>query len=184
MLNLLPPNEKKFLFQERKKRLFIVLSIELSVFLICVLLVLLAIEFYILGEANSQNFLLQQAQVQNQSSDFSNFKDIILNYNKKLILIDSFYKNRKFMNGALDILLGVRRPSGLYFTNLSLQSQQQSEKIKVNIAGTSATRDDLLLFKKNIEAERKIENINFSPESWISQKNINFNVTLDIADGN
>lgn len=184
MINLLPPEEKKFLLKEQQKRLLIVLSIEIAVFLVCLLLVLLAIQFYISGEVSYQSFFLQQVQIGNKSSDFSDSKKIILKYNKELVLIDAFYKEQKSMNSALDILLEVQRPDGLYFNNLSLQSEQQADKIKVNIAGLSNTRDNLLILKNNIDEEKRIKNVSFSPGSWVNQKNINFDVALDISNGN
>jgi hypothetical protein len=183
MLNLLPPNEKKSLLGGQKKRLFTILGIELLVFLICILFVLLAVEFYILGETTTQSYLYKQVQYENQSLDFLEFKNKILKYNKELVLTDSFHKNQKFIYSALDVLLDVKRPDGMYFTNFSLQSDERSDKINVNISGFSDIRDNLLIFRKNIESEKKIGNINFSPESWINQKNVNFNLTLEITDG-
>lgn len=183
MLNLLPPSEKKFLAQEHKRRLFIILGTELFVFLIALLSVLVALEFYILGENTTQKYLSEQFQYENQSPDFVDFKNIILKYNKELSLADAFYKDRKFIHSALKALLDVERPDGLYFTSLYLQSQKQSNKTAINVSGVSDTRDNLLIFKKNLEAEEKLQNINFSPESWISQKNVNFNLTLELING-
>ncbi|MFH1968300.1 MAG: hypothetical protein ABIJ84_02855 [bacterium] len=182
MLNLLPPNEKKLLAQERQKRLFIVLCFELIVFLVCIFLVLLAIEFYSLGELASQNFLLQQASAENQSAEFSYFKDAMQGYNNELVLVDSFYKKKKFFGDASNTLLQVQRPAGLYFIRFSMQSQEQSNDIKVVVTGVSDTRENLIIFKNNIEATGKIRNVAFSPASWINQKNITFNLTLDIID--
>ncbi|MDP3882576.1 MAG: hypothetical protein Q8Q48_00785 [Candidatus Staskawiczbacteria bacterium] len=182
MLNLLPPEEKIILKQEQNKRLLVVLAMEFLIFLTSILLVLLAVEFNILGEFVSQSFLLRQVQAEGQSSDSSRFEKEMMAYNKKLVVIDSFYKDRVFQGDALNTLLKVDRPSGLYFVKFSLQPQQPN-RTKVIIAGVSDTRDNLLTFKNNVEAVKNIENINFSPESWISQKNVNFNLTLDILNG-
>jgi hypothetical protein len=184
MINLLPPEQRKFLVKEQQKKLFIVLSMEIAVFLVCLLLVMLATEFYISGEISYQSFFLQQVQIENQSSDFSDFKKIILKYNKELVLIDAFYKGQKSINSALNTLLDVQKPDGLRFNNLSFQPEQQTDNIKVNIDGTSDTRDNLLIFKNNIDGEKRIKNVSFSPGSWVNQKNINFDVTLDILNEN
>lgn len=183
MLNLLPPSEKEFLAKEQQKKLFIVLCFELFIFLVCVLLVLLAVEFYVLGELSSQNFLLNQAQSDNKLPEFLQFENMIKDYNQKFVLADSFLKNQKMTQGALDILLNIERPDGVYFTKFSLQAQDKSNRTKVIINGFSDTRDSLIEFKNNIEGSKEIENINFSPEAWLSQKNITFNLTLDIVDG-
>jgi len=180
MLNLLPITEKKFLKQEQQKRLFAILCFEFFNFLVCVLLVMSAIAFFVLGEVASENYLSQQVQSENGSSEFMNYKYIILDYNKKMALVDSFYTNQANLSDAIDVLLSVKRPEGLYFNKLSLQANQQTGKTEIIVSGVSDDREGLLTFKNNIEAERKMQNINFSPESWISQKNINFNLTLDI----
>jgi len=77
----------------------------------------------------------------------------------------------------------TQRPPGLYFTKFSLQTEPASDRIKAVIAGFSNTRDNLLIFRNNIESEEKIESVSFSPETWLSQKNISFNLTLDIVNG-
>lgn len=180
MLNLLPNFEKRLLAQERRKRLFIVLFSEFLVFLVCMVLVLLAIVFYGLTEVTSQNFLLEQAKNESQSSEFLYFENVMQDYNQKLVLVDSFYKNKKSLLGALNALLSAERPAGLYFSKFSLQADNQTGNIKVVITGASNTRENLIIFKNNIEAESKIKNIVFSPDSWIRQKDIIFNLTLNI----
>jgi len=184
MLNLLPPSEKKILAREKKKRLFMILCFEFFVFLVCIFLVLLAVEFYILGEVAWQNFLFGQVKAESQSDRFLYFENVMQNYNQKLVLIDSFYEKQKFAVPTLITLLSVERPEGLHFTKFSLQLQGQPGKTKVVITGFSDTRDNLIIFKNNIEAEKKIEGINFSADSWINPKDINFHLTLDIIDGN
>jgi hypothetical protein len=183
MLNLLPPEEKNILKHEQKKRLLLVLYAEITMFLLCIFLVLSAVEFNIMGELVSQDFLLHQAQIEDQSFRALKFESEMVAYNQKLASVDSFYKNRVILSDAVHNLLKVVRPAGLYFTKFSVQPGLQPNKATVVIAGVSDTRESLLAFKNNIELEKTIENINFSPESWISQKNINFNLTLDIING-
>lgn len=183
MLNLLPPSEKKVLVQEKQKRLFLVLCFELLVFLCCIILVFLSIEFYGLGEVVSQDFALEQVKNESQSNEFLHFENLMQEYNQKLILVDSFYKSQKFMGGALNTITSIQKPSQLYFTRISFQPKNQSKNIEVTIAGYSNTRDSLIVFRNNIEANEKTRNVNFSPESWVRQKDINFNVTLDVING-
>ena len=140
-------------------------------------------EFYILGELTSQKFLLSEAESENHAPEFSRFSGIMQDYNKKLVLVESFYQKSGSASSGLDVLLGVQRPAGLYFSKFSLQSEPKLSRIKAVVSGFSNTRDNLLVFKNNLEAASKIENINFSPEAWLSQKNINFNLTFDIIDG-
>ena len=58
-------------------------------------------------------------------------------------------------------------------------SIKEKKVISISIAGTCDTRDDLIAYENNIEKESAIENISFSPESWINSQNINFKVMFD-----
>jgi hypothetical protein len=180
MINLLPPAEKKTLFQSRQKKLILILGIEFFVFLISVLLVFLAIQFYILGELSSKDFLFKYSESQEKLDGSLDLQNIIRKHNRNLSLIESFHKNQKFLSNSLINLLEVETPKGLYFTNLSVQSQEN--KILMTIAGFSDTRENLIFFKDNIESNNKINNVAFSTGSWISPKSINFNVSLEITD--
>jgi Tfp pilus assembly protein PilN len=179
MINLLPLEEKQKLLSKKKEKLTMILGIIVLVFLVCLTLVLLSIKFYILAETDSQKNILEQTQKENQTPDSANFNGIIQKYNGILTQIDSFYKKEIYFNQALDIISSVESPAGLYLTNLSLK-RDESGKIKVNVSGTSDTRDNLLLFKKNIEGDTEIKNSYFSPESWISPKNVNFSLSFEI----
>lgn len=179
--NLLPPKEKEILFKDQLKRLVIILGCETFIFLLCLFLVLSSIKFYILGETSSQKFFLNQAEAQNKSSDFSIFKRIISISNQDIFRTEFFRAKQAYFSSAMDILLGVERPQGLYFTNLFLDNVQD-KKIKVVITGTSSTRDSMLVYKKNIELEKRIKSIFFSPESWISPKDVNFNISFEISE--
>jgi hypothetical protein len=183
MINLLPPQEKKILFKNHQKKLIAVLCIEFFVFLMAVILIFLAVYFYILGESSSKSFLLENSQKNEKPANYLDFKNIIIKYNRDLGILDSFYRNQKFVTDSLINLLEIQRPNNLYFTNLSLQPQTQGNKILINISGFSETRESLIYFKENLEANKKITNINFSSGSWISPKNIIFNITLEATNG-
>lgn len=180
MINLLPTKEKEELALDRNKKLVIILGSALLIASICLILVLLSVKFYILGEAISQKFILEQAENKYQTPDFLIYKGLLESYNKNLVQLKSFYKDKTQFGAALKNILEVNRPENLYFTDLSLAKKENTNKIEVKLFGTSDTRDNLLLFKKNIEESKKIQNPNFSPESWISSKDINFYLTFEI----
>lgn len=180
MINLLPPKEKEILFQQQSKRMTAILGIEALVFLVCLFFVLLFVKSYITGQVDSQRLVLQQVEKENQSSDFINYKDIVEGYNKTLSTAGDFYQKRIYISSALDTLFLVVKPKGIYFTNLLIESDEQNNIAKINLSGFSSTREDLLTFKNNIEAEKKIKSSYFAPECWISSKDIAFNVILEI----
>jgi len=180
MINLLPLEEKQKSLLRKKERLAIVLGIVVLVFLICLALILLSIKFYILTETDYQKNILEQNKQKIQSSDFINYSDIIQKYNGVLSQLDSFYKKEIYFNQALSIITDVPSPKGLTLTNFSL-SRDRNGMIQAGVSGISDTRDDLLIFQKNIEEDNEIKNSYFSSESWISAKNVDFSLTFEIS---
>jgi hypothetical protein len=180
MINLLPPEEKLVLKKEQSRKLAIVLVSEIIIFLICLILVLLSVKFYLMGELSSKTYTLAEQKTESLSHDFINLQYVISKYNQLLPIVSSFYNNQFLPDQALITLLKVERPNGLYFTNLSLNSDQPAAA-KAIISGFSSTRDGLVAFKANLEKQPKIKNVNVSPESWISIKDVNFNISLDVV---
>jgi len=179
MINLLPLEERQKLILKKNEKLAVVLNIIIVVFLVCLTLVLLSIKFYILADTDNQKIALQQTQKEYQAPEFANLSSVIKKYNLTIAQLDSFYKKEIYFNEALNIITSVPSPKGLYLTNFSLD-RNENGTIKVIVTGISDTRDNLLIFRKNIEADTKIKNSYFSPESWIDPKNANFSLTFEI----
>ncbi len=175
MINLLPSKEKDILILEQARKLALIWGIIILSAIICLVFVLLAIYFYALGEIKSQSFYLQEAERSYQSPDSAIFKSVIQKYNKILPQISSFYREKKSFSDGLNTIYAVPRPEGVLFSNLSLNGTS------VSISGTSATRENLIFFQSNLLKEKSIKNVFFSPESWISSKNINFNVKFNLV---
>ena len=191
MINLLPTKEKEILRGEQTTKLVIILGITILSFLICLTLVLSSIYFFVLGEANSANFSFQEVAKKYQSPDFTALQAVIQKYNKILPQVYSFYSGEKRFSDALNIIYAIPRPDGLSFLNLSLDGTKQDgpkgtlgvsdkKEIFVSITGTSVTREALVTYQDNLAKEARIENVSFSPESWINSKNINFNVSFSL----
>jgi len=179
MINLLPLEEKQKLLFKKKERMTIILGIVVLVFLICLTLILLSIKFYILAQTDYQRSALQQTKREYQTPDFANLNSIIKKYNITLAQLDDFYKKEVYFSQTLKIITDVPEPKGLYLSNFFL-SRDKNGLVKVGVSGVSDTRDNLLIFQKNIEGDSKIKNSYFSPESWISPKNVNFSLTFEI----
>ncbi len=179
MINLLPTKEKEELILKENKKLAIILGSAFFIVAICLLLVLLAVKFYILGEVVSQKFILEQSESRYKTEDFLLYKTLLENYNKRFVKLESFYKDRTEFVPALKAVLDIKLPAGVYFTELSLKKQSSGD-IEARLYGISNTRENLLAFKQNVEAAKAIKNPSFSPESWINSQNINFYLTFEI----
>ncbi len=179
MINLLPSEIKKELFLEKKKNLIIILGITMLVPLISLVLILLSVRFYILGEVSSQKNILQEAKKKYQTPDFLSFTNIIQKNNKIFARLESFYKNEIYVNRVLKIISGLKYPNNLYLTDLSLT--RSYKKIEIVASGFSSSRDNLLVFQKSIEENKEIKNAYFSPESWVDPQNVKFYLTFEIS---
>lgn len=178
MINLLPPEEKEKLFLKSREKLSTILGITALVFLICLILVLLSIKFYILADTDYQKTILQQTKQAYQTPEVTNLNNTIKKYNGILSQLNSFYGAELYFSRSLETITGVAAPDGLYLANFSLV-RDEGGGIRVAVSGTSSTRDDLLIFKKNVEDNKSIASPYFSPESWINQQNTNFSLTFE-----
>lgn len=179
MINLLPEQEKENLRLKNQEKLFLIWGMMVSVFLICLILILLAIKFYVLIESDYQKNILEQAKKATQTADFINLSGEVQKYNGVLAQLDSFYKKEIYFSAVLETVTGISSPEGIFITDFSL-GRNQNGVVQVSISGVSDTRDNLLVFKKNIEQDASIKNPYFSPESWINPKNVDFSLTLTI----
>jgi len=181
MINLLPQKERDMLYEKQLEKLIIVLGMTILIGLVCLFLILLSVRLYILGQTTSQRFEFEGAQKKVQSSESLNLKNMILEYNGVLSRVDLFYNNQLYMSQILGVLFGVSKPEGLYFTAVSIDTtQENADEVGIVLSGVSGTRDELTNFKKIIEEEKMIKSAYFPPESWVSAKNINFNITLKV----
>jgi|SRR3990167_4142097 len=181
MINLLPQKERDVIYSKQVEKLINVLGMTILIGLVCLVLILLSVKLYISGQTSLQKFELEGAQKIIQSPNSLNLQNTVLKYNDALSRASSFYVDQVYMSQILDILSGITRPEGLYFTGISLDATQKNkESVGIIVSGISDTRDGLTIFKKNIEEEKKIGAAYFPPESWVKSQNINFNVTLEI----
>jgi hypothetical protein len=183
MINLLPPEDRQILFYEQTKRLAMILGNVVLLSMVCMILILLSVYFFIAGNSNGQVFLLRQITRDYQTSDFVGFKEIITKYNTVLPQILSFYDDERYYSDALGVIYSIPKPDGLSILNFSLGEEKSTgnEKgISVSISGNSSTREYLISYRDNILKEISIKNVSFSPESWVNQQNIKFSVTFDV----
>ncbi len=179
MINLLPLEEKQKLSLKNKEKLIVVLGIVFIVSLVCFILVLLSIKFYILARTDYQKNILEQAEKKYQTSEFTDLNNVVQKYNVTLAQINSFYKKEIYFNQALKIITDVPTPKGLYLTYFLL-NKDKNGIIQVSVSGISNNRENLLIFRKNIEEVKEIKNSYFSPESWANPKDVSFSLTFEI----
>jgi len=178
MINLIPQTEKENLSWQKDKKLSLLFGIAIFISLSCLGLVLLSVKYYILGISVAQKYTFEQAEIKYKTADFLAYKTLLENYNKNLSQIGLFFADQGRFSPALENFLKTEKPQGVYFTELYLR--RKGGKIEGRLLGTAESREKLVLFKKSIESNNIIKNPNFSPESWINSKDVDFNLTFEL----
>jgi len=168
-INLLPPEAKTELFQEKIKKLIIILGILILLFFISLTLILFAVKTYISTKVTSFEVLVESEEKQLETSASKDLKEKVTFMNKNLSKLNSFYQGQvnliKIFETIADIL-----PSGMYLVDFSYQRNTS----EVMLSGFAPYRETLLDFKKNIEKE--FPDSYFPPQNWIKSRDINFQV--------
>jgi len=183
MINLLPPKEKQELLFQNTQKLVVVLGSVVLISLVSLILVLASVKFYILSEINYQKLILNSTEKKYQTPDFLSSKDLIKKYNEALAKASSFYKKEVRASGAVHALAGIPRPSGVYLTNINIEKNKETNKLKASISGFADTRENLMLFKEGVEENNRIKNVDFPPNNWIKPRDLTFYFTFEY-DGN
>lgn len=180
MINLLPPQEKKALTLIIREKLVVILGSVALIALVCLILVLLSLRFYILANDLYYREFLQDIQKRYEFAHDDSIKDDIKKYNAELVVANAFYKNQNYVSDSVARLLEIRRPRGLYFTSISVDNSLSAKYVKLTVSGVSPTRDGLLSFKEALTSSTYIKNVYFPPEAWVKPTDVTFYVTMEI----
>ena len=185
MINLLPPEEKEKLLVQKNKQLIIVLGNAVLISLVCLVLVLLSLKFYVLGYITYQRLVLDTNDKEYQTPELLSFKDLVQKYNGALIKVNHFYQKETSVSDALKVISNIQKPSTVSLTDIAIGRAQDDEHIiKVTISGISETRDGLLALKSNLGNNKEIKNIYFPPENWVKSKDVTFYFTFETNERN
>lgn len=190
MINLLPPPEKQALkLIEVQKRILVILVH----FLLCLgflALILFLLSYYIsLKTIEVENMVFVRNQ-ELETYRFQGFKDVTLEINQNLGLIQLFQQEEVRVGPFLEEIV-LLAPSGMSFNNLAFrkelrveQDEESGKAIKqvfadIKLAGTAATREVLYSFKKVLESQEHFQEVGFSPGSWTEPTDAPFNVGFE-----
>lgn len=156
----------------------IVLGSIVTIFLICLALILLSLKFYILQAVSSERFLLAEAQHQYETPEFLSLLSSLKKHNANLSRIDAFYKKQVLVSGVLKDILLLPRPEVVTFNSIVLEQAKNNIKVKIN--GQSELRDELVSFKSIIETQPNIKNVSIPPEHLVQPSNVSFALSFDV----
>ena len=177
MINLLPEEQKQRLLEEERFRLTLILGTLFVCFLICLSLILFLIENYTLWDLEAEKILLSQKE--KTISLNQDLEKEIKESNAFLSEIDSFYGQTVGTTQLLEIV-DETLPAKVYLTNFDfiLPKTKGKDKPRISISGFSPDRNTLLNFQENLKNEQLFSDIYVSPESWIEQENLDFDISF------
>ncbi len=177
MINLLPVQEKKDILTRNKLKLALIFEVGFLFFLISTLFLLLSIQVYLGGEIDSEKITLSQREKKVDKAIISGFQQEIKALNEKFGQIESFYEGQVYLIDELEKVFQKLSP-GSYLTSFSFVKNLGQEK--VNLVGFSPTREKLLDFKRNLEADPRFDKIDFPPGNWVSSTNVDFDLSFEL----
>lgn len=179
MINLVPNNEKKIMKKDFYLRL-IVMFFFMFGFCILITSILLVPSYYVssLKKRNALDNLeyLRSFSLPSLAQDSMND---IQELNAKLALFEKAQKEKFFVSfNVLDLVL-LKKIPGIKITQMSFNTDIQGGK-SLDLKGVSNTREDLLIFKKNLEDNGVFSSVNLPISNFVKTSNIQFSINLSL----
>ena len=177
IINLLPPEEQKQLRQEKifaNIKIFFYFAIASYVLLF---LSFLAWRTYILLNGSNLDLMVQRTQqlITQQNNDALKIK---IQYNNNLVSdYNNLYPQSPKWSKIL-IEFANLVPNGVVLNSFNASSSDA----RIDIAGTAATRDEVLLLRQNIANAADFKNINLPLENIAKPDNVDFHYTFYVND--
>jgi Tfp pilus assembly protein PilN len=180
MINLLSPQNKEILKQEKIWKILMILSIDLLLSLVCFILILVIFYFFILGEIISEKIIYEQREKEISVLKMHELEQNLAAFNEIFSSLDNFYQNRFKASETLVQITKVIPPE-IYLTNISINPKKDTKKtIECVISGFAPQRESLLNLKENLEKQANFKEIYFPPADWVKSTDINFTVNFKI----
>lgn len=176
MINLLPPQYKQELKQEENFRLVLILGAIFSIFLISLILILFSIKIYTQGQVDALKFLAGIEEEKLKAGEVRELREKIIAASQTISELQSFYKNRSDATATLEKIFQIM-PEQVYLTTLSLN---QDTRV-VLLSGFSPSREVLFTLRNKLREQEWLSEINFPPQNWIKQTDIDFEMTFKVS---
>lgn len=171
-INLLPAKEKNYLLNLKIFKGVFVFGVYGLFFILITAMLFLSIKYHLLYLIINQNNFFEKELLE---KDNQKIEKQINDYNNKIDKILSLYKEKSSMGYFLNDFLSINIPEEIIFNYISF-SLSEKDFININVSGISRDRDSIVLLRDNIDNNKMIKDVYFSPESWIKSKDVVFNI--------
>lgn len=177
MINLIPIEEKKQIRKDFYNRFLVVFFIMLSVLVVILLITVLPYYFISLENKISTNKELDAQKNEIMPEIDQKALVSIKDLDAKLSLLNEARKNdytfsQKVINEIVSQKISGIKINKFFYENNSLEGK------KVNITGIAQSREQLLLFRQNLESDLMFKDVNLPISNFVKGRNIEFNLNL------
>lgn len=183
MINLLPPEEKQNLLENKQLKIVLILGFVVFVFFVSLALIFASISVAISSKVAAQKILLGQKEQEFKTADTQDLKNKITQINQNLLKLDSFYRQKPSFVDFLEKISNFF-PGGIYLNSLSINPvKKENNLFQVNLSGYASSVEEVIRFNDNLKKDGKISQIYFPGETWLEKQNFSFSVTFQAVIG-
>ncbi len=175
IINLISPEQKEEVEQEKKLKTLFCLAVFPFLFIVIFCGALYFIKYF------GTNFITQDKffylyQIE-ELADISEKENDIKKFNNLITEIDSFYKNQKEVTSLLEEIKEIIPESAYYKT---IQLEKRGADLEFVLSGTAIDWETVFEIEETFKEMEKFGNLNFSPQNWTKEKDIDFLVSFVI----
>lgn len=176
MINLLPPEEKENILKEKTRKIVLNLGILGLISFFVLALTLLLIKTEMKTQLSIQNLVLRQKEKEFEASRLQKLEEELKTLNSYLLEVEPFLRGKKYLVDIIEEISGTLSP-GMHLKTFSYQLTNQL----VSISGYCPSRQTLLEFGNNLEANKNFKDFKFPPSNWLKPKDIEFFLNFSIS---
>ena len=178
MINLLPPEEKQNLSENKQLKIVLILGLVIFVFFVSLALIFASIGVSISSKVAAQKILLGQKEQEFKAADTQNLKNKITQINQNLLKLDSFYRQKPSFTDFLEKISNFL-PGGIYLNSISINPvKKENNLFQVYLSGQALSVEEVIELNENLKKDEKISQIYFPGETWLEKQNFSFSVTF------
>lgn len=170
---------------EERFRLVVILASVCAVFLICLGLMLLGLRTYLWGKIKNQEFLV--ASLKERSFTRAHDLKEIETVNARLTQVWALY-DRRLSQAPIMRALASHMKEGMYLNSLTIvpsgelvqEGGKPVKRAKISVTGFAPLREDLFLFRQDMQKDPVFQNVYFPPSNWVKPSGIHFAFSANV----
>ena len=174
-LNLIPPQKKEEIRSNKRLRIILKAETVLAIIFLVFFGVLLSFRYILKIDMSGEAMLSSEIEQADQFSKIQKYNDQFKKANEKIKQVAAIDKDQLYWS-KLFIKL-----SQLIVPGVTLNSFSNND-FSIIVSGTADTRDDLLVFKSNLEKEACFSNVDLPLSNLVDKTNVGFQINFDVKE--